>query len=294
MGVATIIGGAGRMGSWFASFLRQNGYRIIICDNNRHLARKLARKKQFRFLEDPGLAVQQAELVILATPTEVTKTILRKIEPHLSRGCLLVEISSIKEPVRATLQSMKRRGIAVLSIHPMFGPGIKNLAGKTIITTLLPRHRNAAKRFLSLFRMEGAKIIRSDFDQHDKYVSITLALPHFMNIAMVNTLRTCGFGPNQLRGVAGTTFRLQLLIAEALYKENFGNEASILMDNKQSLRILKTFVKYNNRTLAMVDEGSKGSLLQDLRKSRDYLRRDYLFLSAYGRFNAAVEASRVH
>jgi len=283
------------MGSWFASFLKKNGYRIIISDNNTQLARKLARKKQFKFLEDPKLAVQYAQLVIVATPTEVTKSILKRIEPHLSRSCLLVEISSIKEPVRATLQDMKRRGITVLSIHPMFGPGIKNLAGKTIITTLLPRHTNTRK-FLSLFRREGARIIRSDFDQVDKYASITLALPHFMNIALVNALRTCRFGPNQLKAVAGTTFRLQLLIAEVLYQENFGNEASILMDNEKALQMLKAFVKHNNRTLSMLGRGRKGkqSLLQDLKKGRDYLVKDPMFHGAYGRFNAAVEASSLH
>ena len=291
MAVATVIGGAGRMGSWFAGFLRKNGYRIIISDSNKHLARNLARKEGFQFLEDPKLAVQLAQLVVLATPTEATKSILKTIEPNLSRSCLLVEISSIKEPVRAILQDMKKRGIAVLSIHPMFGPGIKNLAGKTIITTLLPRSTIATKKFLSLFRKKGARIIRSDFDQHDKYASITLALPHFMNIALVNALRSCGLGPNQLRALSGTTFRLQLLIAEALYREDLFNEASILMDNKHSLQMLKTLVKYNNRTLSMLGRGTKQKLLQDLEKGRDYLLRDSMFLGVYGRFNAAVEAS---
>jgi prephenate dehydrogenase len=293
MAVATVVGGAGRMGGWFAAFLKNNGYSIIISDSNKPLARRFAGKKHFKFLADPRLAVQQAELVILATPTEVTKNILKEIEPYLSRNCLLVEISSIKKPVRATLQDMKRRGIAVLSIHPMFGAGIKDLAGKTIVTTMLPRSKKTSK-FLSLFRRKGAMIIHSEFDQHDKYASITLALPHFMSIALVNALRSCRFTPNQLKAVAGTTFRLQLLIAEALYQENFDNEASILMDNKQALRMLKAFVKENNRTLSMLDGKEKQSLLQTLQKGRDYLSRDPTIHDAYGRFNAAVEASSLN
>lgn len=48
------------MAGWFASFLKDNGYRIIISDTNKHLARKLAEKKQFMFVEDPRLAVQPA------------------------------------------------------------------------------------------------------------------------------------------------------------------------------------------------------------------------------------------
>jgi prephenate dehydrogenase len=93
MAVATVIGGAGRMGTWFASFLKRNGYRIIICDKNRGRGNSLARKKGFFFVEDPKLAVQPAQLVILATPTHVSKNLLLEIEPHLPNRTLLVEIS---------------------------------------------------------------------------------------------------------------------------------------------------------------------------------------------------------
>jgi len=288
--IATVIGGTGRMGAWFADFLRKNGYRIIISDKNDRNGRNIARQKRFRFIKDSRLAVQPAQLVVLATPTEATKRILLKIEPHLSSSYLFVEISSIKEPVRAILESMKRRGITVLSIHPMFGPGIKNLNGKTIITTLVPRGRSAAQ-FLSLFRREGARIIRSDFDQHDKIASFTLALPHFMNVAFVDALKTSGLSLNDLRAVGGTTFKLQLLIAEMVYRENFGNEISILMDSKRLLSTLKAFVRYSNRILWMLGTEKRRDLLQNLRKGQRYLQKDLIFPGVNGRFNAAVEAS---
>ena len=290
MAVATIIGGAGRMGAWFASFLKKSGYRIIICDKNKRTARSLAWKKGFLFLEDPKLAVQPAQLVILATPTHITKNILLEIEPHLPTRTLLVEISSIKEPIRRTLQRMQKQGAAVLSIHPMFGPGTKNIAGKIVITALVPRHNHAARKFLSLFRRKGARIVQSDLAEHDRFAAITLALPHFMNIAMAQTLRSHGIGPSKLRAAAGTTFRLQLTIAEAIYHESFSNEASILMDSKLSLNVLKTFLKQSNRTLTMLSRGTRTGLIRDLKKGRSYLRRDKMFSSAYGRFNVAVEA----
>lgn len=291
MAIATVIGGAGRMGAWFASFLKKNGYRIIICDKNTRVARNLARKKRFLFIENLRLAVQPAQLVILATPTHITKRILEDVEPHLSRRCLLVEISSVKAPIQRILQDMKKRGTTVLSIHPMFGPGVKNIAGKTIVTALFPHSRSAANKFLSLFRREGAKIIESDLDQQDMFASLTLALPHFMNIVMVDTLKSYGVGPNQLQAVAGTTFKLQLLIAEAIYRESFSNESSILMGSKRSLKALKTFVKLGDRTLSKLSEEARGTLIQELKKGRSYLRRDATFPSVYGNFNAAVEAS---
>lgn len=293
MAVATVIGGSGRMGTWFATFLKRNGYHIIIYDKNKRAAKNLAKRKRFRFVDNLGIAVQTSQLVILATPTNVTKYLLEKIEPKLRSGAVLVEISSIKEPVRSRLEALARRGIDVLSIHPMFGAGVKNLVGKTVITTLLPKRNARASNLLSLFRRDGAQIIKSDFVQHDKFASIILALPHFMNIAMVNTLQSQGLTPNELRATAGTSFKLQLLIAESIYQEGFVNEASILTDSKHSLNVLRMFVNQSVRTLAVLSKGRRANLLHDLRKGRTFLLRDAMFGHSYARFNAAVEASNL-
>ncbi len=289
MAVACVIGGAGRMGAWFASFLKKNGYRVIICDNNKATARKLARTKGFWFVPDHKLAAQLADLVILATPTHVTKSLLRQIEQHISDQTLLVEISSVKEPVRRILEQMRSRGVAILSIHPMFGPGIKTLAGQAIITVLFPRSNSMAKRFLSLFRKNGARIVQSDFAHHDKFAAITLALPHFMNIAMVNTLKSIGVPLNQLRRFAGTTSKLQLIIAEAVYHERLSNEASILLDSKHFLKALRRFAEESNRTLTLIHKGRRATLLHSLVIGREFVRKDRMFSSAYSRFNAAVD-----
>jgi hypothetical protein len=115
-----------------------------------------------------------------------------------------------------------------------------------------------------------------------------------MNVAFVNALRASGLSPNELRAVAGTTFKLQLLIAEMVYRESLGNEISILTDSKRSRETLKAFLRYSNRTLSMLGRGKRGDLLQDLRKGQCYLQKDLIFPGVYGRFNAAVEASSAH
>lgn len=112
--------------------------------------------------------------------------------------------------------------------------------------------------------------------------------------SMVNTLKACGIGPNRLGAIAGTTFKLQLLIAEALYQENYDNETSIMMDSKQSLGALSTFLRCGTRTFSTIRRKARRGLLQDLGDGRDYLAGDQMYGDAYGRFNAAVEASTFH
>ncbi len=279
------------MGAWFANFLDKSGYRIIISDTNKHAVKELAKRKGYLFLDYPELAIQPAQFVVLATPTHVTGKLLQEIGPHLPKRSVLVEISSVKQPIRKTLQKMNKRGVSILSIHPMFGPGVTTLQGRTIITTMIPRHNVRAQEFLSLFRKKGARIFRSSFDEHDKYISLTLSLPHFVNFAIAQTLRTTGSAPRDLRARAGSTFNLQLLIAEALYQESFGNEISIMMDNKHSLKAQKTFMRECSKILSLLNKHAQTRLVRELSKGQTYLRSDRYFSMAYERFNAALQAS---
>jgi prephenate dehydrogenase len=279
------------MGAWFADFLMKNGYRVAISDKNSRAARALARRKGFTFIESQEAAMRSAQIIVLATPTQVTKSILEQTPLSSSSEILVVEMSSVKATLIGVLQELHKRGIDVLSIHPMFGPGIRRLKGNVILTASVPAENALARKLLSDFRRHGASVIRSDYDEHEKLLSALLTLPHFLNIAMVNTLRHAGLSVNRLREVAGTTFRLQLLVAEAIFQEDLSNEASILIDSKRSLEILERFTRKSSATLHIIKKRNRSGMIQSLQAGREFLRKDVLFRTAYHRFNAAVDAS---
>jgi len=280
------------MGSWFADFLSANGYRIIICDRRERIARRSAKRKGFKFMKNEIAAAQLSRLIVLATPTHATVPTLLHIKPHISRESLIVEISSVKEPLKRTIARLTKHGVQILSIHPMFGPGTaKNLDGKAIIVAHEPRENKTARHVLSLFRKKGATIIRSDLESHDRSIAATLALPHFMNFAFIRTLKGTGLAARQARSIAGTTFRLQLLLAEALYHERLENEVSILADNKYSMQIFEQFVEQTNTIRNMIRNRTQSNLISSLEECAAYVRKDALFGTAYDRFTAAVEAS---
>ena len=290
----TVIGAAGRMGSWFTNFLIANGYEVIACDKNVRAARELARKNGCKFEKEETSAAKLSEIVILATPTLITNALLKRLEPYMPRTTLLVEISSSKEPLRETIKQITKRKHPILSIHPMFGHGARTLAGRTILVALRPRQNRLATKFLSTLRRRGERIIQTDLASHDRFVAATLALPHFLNFAMVNTLNGIGMTPGEAREVGGTTFRLQMLIAEALYHERLSNEVSILTDNEFAVRVLERLAVEMNRILGDIKGRQNTRLLHNLKDGASYVRKDVMFSSAYDRFNAAVEASAIN
>lgn len=279
------------MGEWFADFLSENGYKILISDKNVPAARSLARKKGFTLVKNSMHAAQLSEIILLATPTLVTMSLMKRIASDAGRDKLIVEISSVKEPIRKTIQSVTCEGAQILSIHPMFGPGAGSLAGKSIIVAKEPRDCPLAKRLLSTLTRNGARITRTNLEDHDQLVAATLALPHLMNFAFIETIRKVGLPLNKARELGGTTFKLQLLIAEALYHESPDNEASILMGNKHNMRAFGTFVQQINQVRDIIQRKPQSELQRRLREDITFARKDRLFSSAHERFVAAVEAS---
>jgi prephenate dehydrogenase len=288
--LAVIIGGSGRMGAWFAEHLFASGYEVLICDKNKPPAGK-ARRRQISYIGNPTKAAALSKIVLLATPTQTTVKLLSKLSSYASQDTLFVEMSSVKEPLREMIEELTRRGVKILSIHPMYGPGARRLTDKAVLIAQQPSKSKAAKTFLSTLKRRGAKLIYCNLRDHDRIVASTLVLPHLMNFAFVNALKDAGLSLNTARAMGGTTFKLQLLIAEALYHESMHNETSILVDNRHSREVGQALVREVEEIRRKVRKGARSELARQLNNGATYAAKDRLFPTAYARFAAAVEAS---
>jgi len=280
------------MGAWFASFLKKNGYEVNVYDRDERAAKSLSRKEKLRFVGDLNRAAREAQLIIFATPTRITKRLLEQIQ--VKSNASIVEISSVKTPIKSTIVKLQKKGIPILSIHPMFGPGAKTIAGRVVLTSVIPTNNRVVKQFLSLLERNGAKLIQCSLKDHDKLASIILALPHFINIVFVNSLRALSVNPDRMRTLAGTTFKLQLLVAEAIYQEGTENEVSILVDNAHSLSTLKKLAQETASLLDAIENRKTRKLVRTLANGNKFISKDRGFSTSYSRFNEAVEVSSRH
>lgn len=274
------------MGNWFARFLKANGYTVILTDKDGQTAKTLSKRYGFQFVSNQLEAASKAQVIILATPTKVTSAVLQQIAPAIKPTTLIVEISSIKRPIVGTIRKLQKKGIAILSIHPMFGSGTTTIKGRRILVVTRPQNYEA-RRILSIFRMNGAGIIRCTLKKHDALASTILTLPHFINISLIETLKSLGVKLNEISLVAGSTFQLQLLLAEAIYNEDYDNEVSILGDCKTTA--IEEYKRQAEAVFKMVN--MPRSLERLLRSGRRFVEAHEQFATSYRRFNAAVQAS---
>src|SRR6202166_1591483 len=122
---ALVIGGRGKMGSWFAEFLASQGFRVAIADPKGGLP-------GFDIVADWPSDALDFDLIVLAAPLSATADLLQILAPRAPRG-LLLHLGSLKPPLRAGLDALVKAGCRVTSVHPMFGPDTELLSGGNVI-----------------------------------------------------------------------------------------------------------------------------------------------------------------
>jgi chorismate mutase/prephenate dehydrogenase len=206
-----IIGGAGKMGAWFAHFLSSQGFAIEIADLS-------SAAVVFPRVADWRECALDHDLIVVATPMKVAGDVLTQLAARQPRG-VVVDIGSLKSPLRAGMESLKAAGCKVTSIHPMFGPDTRLLSGRHVVFCDLgvPEATRAAR---ALFASTMAEHIEMSVDDHDRLMAYVLGLSHALNLAFFTALAASGELVPRLQTLSSTTFDAQLKVSTLVARDN--------------------------------------------------------------------------
>lgn len=207
---ALVIGGAGKMGAWFASFLTSQGFEVQIAD-----PKAAAGSNVIADWRDSALT---HDYIVVAAPLGATNQILQQLAERKPRGVVL-DLGSLKSPLRAGLEALRASGTLVTSIHPMFGPNTELLSGRHVIFIDLGS-ADALARARSLFAPTMAEQVVMGLDEHDRLIAYVLGLSHALNIAFFTALAESGEAAPRLARLSSTTFDAQFDIASNVAEEN--------------------------------------------------------------------------
>lgn len=182
-GKVIIIGGTGRMGRLFARILSTQAD-ISIFSRDIEKAKKVAKKLGVGYVGESDL--RYADIIIVSVPIDVTAQICKWAAKKMRRGALLVEISSAKEQVAKELIKGLPKRIGHLSIHPLFGPGVRNFRGKNFIAVGPLGKRS--KRFIRMLERVGGMVSLSTPKRHDEAMASVQALRHIALISLAGSL----------------------------------------------------------------------------------------------------------
>ena len=259
-----IVGVNGKMGKWFANYFHKMGFRVKGFDTNNEIKEK--------FIEKANSLVScilQIDYVLLCTPTKNTPEIIRLISKEMKRGSYLIEISSHKYKTAQTLLKTPSK-INPICVHPMFGPGTKNIAGKNVIIVPIKDAQKELTATKLLF--PGANFVTIDADEHDKKIAVILGLTHLINIAFANILAK-DEKISLTEKMAGTTFKAQRIIAESILTES-AELIETIVSNPEVRRSGEEFWKDIGRLLTNSQEGKSEEIIDYIKSSQEKISKN--------------------
>ncbi len=259
---ALVIGGSGKMGRWFVSFLTSQGFAVEVADLTPP-GGKLAHYRDWRDAE-PG-----HDIIVAAAPLVVTNEILLEMAKDPPKG-LVFDIGSLKSPLRSGLLAMAKAGAKVCSIHPMFGPDTELLSGRHIIfiDVGVPEATREARE---IFASTTAVQVDMDLESHDRLIAYVLGLSHALNIAFFTVLAESGEAAPTLATLSSTTFDEQLVVASEVAGENPGLYFEIQSLNDYGTESLSALLYAVERIRSVVRAGDEKGFHALMERGREYL-----------------------
>lgn len=146
--------------------------------------------------EDVTEYVDQADLIILATPIGSFSELIAAIAPHLKEGAILTDVGSVKNSVVETIEQHLPKSVSFIAGHPIAGTefsgpkaGFAELFENRWIVLTPSEHTSdeTVEKVQSLWQAGGAKIKMMTPKEHDLVLALTSHLPHMIAYTIVGT-----------------------------------------------------------------------------------------------------------
>ena len=235
-----IIGGAGKMGRWFANFLLKDGKEVVI--SGRTEKKLLEAKQQLDGIEVATNveAVKSAEVVLVSVPIDSFGEVIEEICPYISPKQAIIDITSIKVFPVETMHKHIKTGL-VLGAHPMFGTRARSMRNQNfVLTPTNDDERALAQKVKEYLESKGARVTLMTPREHDEMMAIVLGLSHFIAIVSADTLLSFD-KLEQTRRVAGTTYKVLLTLVEGVISADPKFYATLQMYLPNMVEIEKLF-----------------------------------------------------
>ncbi len=257
-----VIGGAGRMGRWFARFLASQGFEVETADPAGPVA-------GFSHWDDWTESPLDHDVILVATPLGATRRILSELAVRKPRG-LIMDIGSLKSPLRKPLRRMANEGLKVASIHPMYGPETELLSERHVIFVDLgvPEANRHARE---IFGATMAQQVEMDLEDHDRLIAYVLGLSHALNIAFFTALAESGEAAMRLAEMSSTTFDAQLGVSALVAQDNPHLYFEIQSLNDYGTESLSALLYAVERLRSVVRAGDEKGFVALMERGRDYL-----------------------
>ncbi len=257
-----VVGGKGGMGRWIARLLQGQGHRVRIFDPD-------PGDSPLTEVDDLETAAPEADLIILAVPMTACAKVLKELSA-LQVGGVIAEMCSLKAHLQPLMDSLREDGMRLVSFHPLFGPDVRMLSGRTIVFCDEARAQDI-EVVRGLFTETSARLVQMSIAEHDRRMGLVLGLTHLANLVFARALSHSELPAEDLAEVAGVTFKKQLGTTGEVASENPGLYFEIQALNKLTPETGRWLRRALDEWLSVVENNDAAAFTELMTSCNEYL-----------------------
>ncbi|MGI2336322.1 MAG: prephenate dehydrogenase [Dehalogenimonas sp.] len=264
-----VIGGYGKMGAWFARLLKNEGHCVSIIGRDKD---KLAAAAVELGLAatDRMESAAAADIIIISVPVDSFEMVCGQLAPQVHPGQQIFDLTSVKvRPVEVMHRCFGQA--QTLGIHPVFGPGAESLNSQNIILT--PTNESEHKLALKVnewLTARGARVRVTSPEEHDRLMSISLGLAHFIAIVTADALVSLD-KLTEMSGAGGITYKALLTLVESVLSEDPALYASLQLNLPALPEMEKLFGEKATDWAAIVKDGRREDFINRMSNLKNTL-----------------------
>ena len=154
-------------------------------------------------------AVSDTELIVLATPIGVMRSLAEQIKPWLAPHCIVTDVGSVKYPIVNDLSHALNGAARFVGSHPMAGSEQSGIEAarrdllENAVCIVTPREdtdKTALQTVHDFWKALGCSVKTLAPLEHDEIVARISHLPHVVAAAVVNVVCSDGAHPLNFAG----------------------------------------------------------------------------------------------
>ncbi len=257
-GRCLVVGGMGEMGNWLKTFLESTGYAVDIVDT------------AIDSVLPPSI---DHDYVFIATPLHTLPKVIEDVCTRCVEGTVVFEVGSLKSDIEELVVRINEKGVELVSIHPMFGPGVRHLSGRNILICVHSgRDKEIIGKVEEIFGSTLANLVPVPLEEHDNLMLYSLDLSHFLNLLNGRVLLNSSYGIDKLLSSAGTTFLKQFATTVELHEENPTLYYHIQRINRQRGVLFGEIRDAVDSLISDIEAESLDGFIQEMRRARRFLK----------------------
>ena len=227
----------------------------------------------------PAQSVEDADLVVLASPVGTFEKIVSEVGPHLKPGAVLTDVGSVKGALITIIENAIPPGSHYVPAHPIAGREKSGVAESTetlfqgrrcILTPTVRTDQKALAAVRDMWTAAGAEVTVMDADLHDKVFAAVSHLPHVAAFAMMCAVAELNTGTEDYIQFSGAGFRDFTRIAASspeMWKD------ICLMNRDNLVQMIDRYLFSLNRFKREISSRDEKRLEKHLKESSDARKR---------------------